>query len=180
VNKNEGKRLLGRFDGLKLGWFRDSLFFIAAVAVFIVVFRFVIGLAVVGGDSMDPTLRDGEIVVYYRLAGNYKAGDVVAMRVPAGEFYIKRVAAAGGKTVDIHDEKLFVDGQEANDVHAFGATKEETGAVIYPYYVRKGNVFVLGDNREVSKDSRMFGEVSLRQIKGKVIFRINKRGIKKV
>ena len=60
MNNIEEKRLLGRFDGLKLGWFRDSLFFIAAVVVFIVVFRFVIGLAVVGGASMDPTLKDGE------------------------------------------------------------------------------------------------------------------------
>lgn len=177
MNKLEGKRILEQFDGLKLGWFRDSLFFVAAVVVFIVVFRFVIGLAVVGGASMDPTLKDGEIVVYSRLSRNYKEGDVVAMRVPAGEFYIKRVAATGGKTVDIHDGKLFVDGNEVEDVHAFGSTKEETGAVIYPYYVRKGNVFVLGDNREVSKDSRMFGEVNTRQIKGKVIFRINKRGI---
>ena len=180
MNKLEGKRILGRFDGLKLGWFRDSLFFVAAVAVFIVVFRFVIGLSVVGGASMDPTLKDGEIVVYSRLARNYKEGDVVAMRVPAGEFYIKRVTATGGKTVDIHDGKLYVDGQETADEHAFGSTKEETGAVIYPYYVRKGNVFVLGDNREVSKDSRMFGEVNLRQIRGKVIFRINKKGITRV
>jgi signal peptidase I len=43
--------------------------------------------------------------------------------------------------------------------------------------VRDGNVFVLGDNREVSKDSRMFGEVNLRQIKGKVVLRINRDGI---
>lgn len=170
-------RFLGRFDGFKLGWLRDSLFFIAAIAVFVIVFRFVIGLSVVGGASMDPTLRDGDIVVYYRLSGNYSRGDIVAMRVPSGDFYIKRVAATGGQTVDIYDGKLHVDGREAPDGHANGATEEETGAVIYPYKVREGNVFVLGDNRAVSKDSRMFGEVNLRQIKGRVILRINKEGI---
>jgi signal peptidase I len=91
VNIIEGKRLLGRFDGLKLGWFRDSLFFIAAVAVFIVVFRFVIGLAVVGGASMDPTLKDGEIVVYSRLSRNYKPTAVVLAVASVIVFFITGV-----------------------------------------------------------------------------------------
>ena len=58
-------------------------------------------------------------------------------------------------------------------------TEEQTGAIIYPYKVREGNVFVLGDNRGVSKDSRMFGEVNLRQIKGRVVLRINRTGIER-
>ena len=177
MNRNKDKRLLGRFDAFKLGWLRDSLFFIAAIVVFIVVFRFVIGLSVVGGKSMDPTLKDGDFIVYNRLVRNYRTGDIVAMRVPSGDFYIKRVMATGGQTVDIFDGKLYVDDREADDPHANGATEEETGAVIYPYKVREGNVFVLGDNRAVSKDSRMFGEVNLRQIKGRVILRVNRRGI---
>ena len=126
---------------------------------------------------MDPTLKDGDIVVYFRMVHNYERGDVVAMRVPSGDFYIKRVAATGGQTVDIYDGKLHLDGAEVPDGHANGVTEEETGAVIYPYKVRDGNVFVLGDNRAVSKDSRMFGEVNLRQIKGRVFLMINKEGI---
>ena len=173
----EDKRLLGRFDGLKLGWLRDSLFFIAAVVIFVVVFRFVIGLSIVSGHSMDPTLTDGDLVVYSRLARSYEEGDVVAMRVPSGDFYIKRVMATGGHSVDVYDGRFYLDGEEADDRYANTSTEEETGAVIYPYKVRDGNVFVLGDNRAVSKDSRMFGEVSLRQIKGRVILRINKHGI---
>ena len=175
-NKGD-RRVLSRFDGLKLGWLRDSLFFVAAIVVCIIVFRFVIGFSVVSGASMDPTLKDGDFVVYYRMVRNYKEGDVVSMRVPSGDFYIKRVMATGGSTVDIYDGKVFVDGTQVTDEHANGITEEETGAVIYPYKVRDGNVFVLGDNREVSKDSRMFGEVNLRQIKGKVVLRINKDGI---
>ena len=140
------------------------------------VFRFVIGLSVVGGASMDPTLKDGDLVLYFRMTRSYEEGDVVAMRVPSGDFYIKRIAATGGQTVDVYGGRLHVDGIEVPDDHANGSTEEETGAVIYPYKVRSGNVFVLGDNREVSKDSRMFGEVSLRQIKGKVILKINRQG----
>lgn len=177
MNRSKDTRSLGRLDGFKLGWLRDSLFFIAAIVVFVIVFRFVIGLSVVGGSSMDPTLKDGDIVVYFRMVHNYERGDVVAMRVPSGDFYIKRVAATGGQTVDIYDGKLHLDGAEVPDGHANGVTEEETGAVIYPYKVRDGNVFVLGDNRAVSKDSRMFGEVNLRQIKGRVFLMINKEGI---
>lgn len=176
-NKTNDKRLLGRFDGLKLGWLRDSLFFIGAIAVFFIVFRFVIGLSVVGGRSMDPTLKDGDLVVYFRMERSYEDGDVVAMRVPSGDFYIKRVVATGGHTVDVYDGRLYVDGKEVPDENAFGTTQEVTGAVVYPYMIRDGNVFVLGDNREVSKDSRVFGEVNLRQIKGKVVLRINRSGV---
>lgn len=179
MDNGNGKRFLGRFDAFKLGWLRDSLFFVGAIAVFIVVFRFVIGLSVVGGASMDPTLKDGDVVVYYRMVRSFDQGDVVAMRVPSGEFYIKRVMAKGGQTVDVHDGKLYVDGAEASDEHANGVTEEQTGAIIYPYKVREGNVFVLGDNRGVSKDSRMFGEVNLRQIKGRVVLRINRTGVER-
>ena len=177
MNEYGSRRLLGRFDAFKLGWLRDSLFFVAAIVAFVVVFRFVIGLSIVGGKSMDPTLKDGDVVMYFRMTRSYQAGNIVAMRVPSGDFYIKRVAATGGQTVDIYDGKLYVDGQPAADEHANGETKEETGAVIYPYKVRDGNVFVLGDNRTVSKDSRMFGEVNLLQIKGRVVLKINREGI---
>lgn len=177
MNEHGSKRMMGRFDAFKLGWLRDSLFFLAAIAVFVIVFRFVIGLSVVGGRSMDPTLKDGDVVVYFRMARSYHAGDIVAMKVPSGDFYIKRVAATGGQTVDIYDGKFHVDGQVAADEHANGATEEETGAVIYPYKVRDGNAFVLGDNRAVSKDSRAFGEVNLRQIKGRVMLKVNREGI---
>lgn len=173
----EKNRRFERFNEYKLGWLRDSLFFIAAIAVVFVLFRFVIGLSVVGGDSMDPTLKDGNIVMYLRIGGDYSRGDVVSMRVPSGDYYIKRVAAVGGEVVDIYDGSVHVDGEARDDRHAKGQTAEESGAVIYPYLVREGNFFVLGDNREVSMDSRAFGEVNKRQIKGRVILRIGKDGI---
>ena len=171
------RRTFERFNEYKLGWLRDSLFFIAAIAIVFVVFRFLIGLSVVGGDSMYPTLKDGNVVMYLRIAGDYKPGDIVSMRVPSGDYYIKRVAAVGGEVVDIYDNSVHVDGKARDDSHAKGETAKESGAVIYPYIVREGNVFVLGDNREVSMDSRAFGEVNKRQIKGRIILRIGKDGI---
>ena len=106
-----------------------------------------------------------------------KPGDVITMRVPSGEYYVKRVAATAGETVELIDGDVYIDGSLMDDPWGEGETNEESGAVIYPYTVQDGNVFVLGDNREVSMDSRMFGEVNRRQIRGRMILVIGAGGI---
>lgn len=172
--------ILERYNGLKLEWLHDSMWFIVIITIVFVLFRFVIGLSVVGGDSMYPTLQDGQLVLYTRIVREYVPGDVVTMHVPSGEYYVKRVIAAGGDVVDLRQGKVYVNGSDVQDQFGFGQTERATGAVIYPYTVRKGNVFVLGDNREVSMDSRTFGEVSYRQIRGKILYRIDYHGLHKV
>ncbi len=169
--------ILERYNGLKLEWLHDSIWFILIIFAVFILFRFVIGLAVVGGDSMYPTLQDGQLVLYSRIVREYKPGDVISMHVPSGEYYVKRVIAAGGDVVDLRQGKIFVNNEESEDTFGYGKTERATGAVIYPYTVRAGNVFVLGDNREVSMDSRTFGEVSYRQIKGKILYRIDFQGL---
>ena len=136
----EKGRFLEQYNSKKLGWLHDSLFFIVLIAAAFVLFRFVIGVSVIGGDSMDPTLKDGEIVVYLRIVPEYRQGDVISMRVTSGDYYVKRVAAVGGDTVDIYDGDVYVNGIEWQDGHENGDTMEESGSVIYPYAVRKGNV----------------------------------------
>lgn len=172
--------MMEQFNHYKLGWLHDSLFFIVMIVSSVILFRFIIGIAIVGGESMYPTLADGDVVVYLRVTPSYKVGDIISVRVPSNDYYIKRVVATGGDEVDIIDGKLVVNGIEQEEMWAYGETKEESGAIIYPYTVYEGNVFVLGDNREVSLDSRTFGEVSLHQIKGKIFFQIHigKRGEK--
>lgn len=174
-----GERVLEKHNARKLDWLRDSLWFIAMIAAVFVLFRFVIGLSVISGESMEPALHDGNTVIYLRPVSRYEPGDIVSVRVPSGKFYVKRVAATGGDEVDIYDGLLHIDGAEADDPHAFGETQKEEGAVIYPYKVRDNNYFVLGDNRENSIDSRFFGEVNKRQIKGRIVLVIGKSGIRK-
>lgn len=164
------RRFLERYNDRKLWWLRESLLLLVLIAAVFILFRFVIGIAIVGGNSMEPTLQDGDFVLYSRIVRQYRPGDVISMRVPSGEYYVKRVIAVGGDTVDLQDGRVLVNGEPLQDDRGTGETQEETGAVIYPYKVREGNVFVLGDNREVSMDSRAFGEVSRRQIRGKVLF----------
>ena len=173
----EKKRFLERYNALKLGWLHDAIHFAILLAVLIVLFRFVIGFAMVGGDSMAPTLQDGEVVLYVRIVPEYRRGDVVSVRVPSGDYYVKRVAAVGGDTVDLHDGLVYINGEPAADEWAAGLTYEEKGAVIYPYTVREGSMFLLGDNRTVSMDSRAFGEVGRRQVKGKILLHFGPEGI---
>lgn len=165
-------RFLEKYNAYKLEWLHDSIHLIVLIAVVFFVFRFVIGFSMVGGESMDPQLRDGDLVLYFRMVRDYEPGDVISIRVPSGDYYVKRVAAVGGDTVDVRDGRVYVNERELADGRARGETLEESGAVIYPYRVRKGNVFVLGDNRPASMDSRAFGEVNLRQIRGKILLRI--------
>lgn len=174
----EEKRVLESFNAYKLEWLRDSMWFFIMAAVIIVLFRFIIGISVIEGDSMEPTLSNGNLVVYFRPAANYHVGDIVSVRVPSGKYYIKRIAAAGDSTVEIYGGKLHVDGEESDDPHAYGETVREAGAVVYPYEVRKGNYFLLGDNREASVDSRYFGEVGNIQIKGRIILSVSGDGIR--
>ena len=173
-------RMLEKYNGHKLDWLRDSLWFIVMILVVFVLLRFVIGLSVIAGESMEPTLHDGDIVVYLRPVRTYQTGDIVSIKVPSGKYYVKRVAASGGSVVDIYDDSLFVDGKETTDPHAEGVTGKEEGAVVYPYAVREDSYFVLGDNREASVDSRFFGEVNRRQIKGRIFLAVSKAGMRRV
>ena len=92
------KRILDKYNGRKLEWLHDSFLFIVLMAAAVILFRFVIGMAIVRGDSMKPSLEDGTVVVYLRPVWEYKPGDVVSVRVPSGDYYVKRVIAAGGES----------------------------------------------------------------------------------
>ncbi len=164
-------RRFEKYNAYKLEWLHDSIHFIVLIVAVFALFRFVIGLSVVGGDSMVPNLLDQDIVVYSRLSRDYQPGDIIAMRVPSGEYYVKRVIATGGDIVEVRNGHVRVNGVEIEDPWGYGETRAERGTVIYPYPVREGNVFVLGDNRRVSMDSRTFGEVNIRQIRGRIVLR---------
>lgn len=160
----------------KLSWSRQEriaydLVSICLMAVLIyMLFQFVIGAALVNGNSMYPTLQHNQLVVFFRLMPEYKTGDVVSVRMPSGEFYVKRIIGVPGDVVDIRDEKLYVNGVEQNEPYAQGLTQAEAGSVEYPLTVEPGKYFILGDNRENSNDSRAFGAVIKERITGKVVF----------
>lgn len=79
------RRSFGKWDGFKYGWLKDTKLFLFLLLAVFAIFRFVIGLSFVKGESMEPTLHDGEMVMYLRLSPGYHRGDVVSVRIQGGE-----------------------------------------------------------------------------------------------
>lgn len=169
-----------KFDGFKYGWLKDGEKFIVLLLIVFLVFRFVIGFSMVKGDSMEPTLVHGELVLYGRFYQNYDTGDVVSVRIPSGEYYVKRVIATEGDTIDIKDGQVWLNGKLFEEPYIEGETLPKEGAVRYPLTLEKGQVFVMGDHRDVSMDSRSFGVIGERQIKGKLLLHAGKYYIRPV
>lgn len=164
------RKKFSKLDGLKYGWLKDAKKFLLLFAVVFFLLQLVMGISFVKGDSMEPTLQDGELVVYLRLGQKYKRGDVVPVRIPTGEYYVKRVIAVPGDTVEIKAEGIYVNGALLEEPYAQGSAQSKGGNVRYPLTLEEGQVFVVGDNRDVSVDSRSFGVVGTRQIRGRILF----------
>ena len=147
---------------------------IAIMIVFLLIFRVI----VVSGDSMMDTLIDGDYLlclsnVFYK---NPQPGDVIVASKQSfddGAAIIKRVIATEGQIVDIDFDRgiVYVDGLPLEEDYIKNLTTRSEG-VIFPLIVEEGCIFVLGDNRAVSKDSRHpeIGLIDTRQVLGKALF----------
>lgn len=173
-------RRFRKYDGLKYGWLKDGEKFILLLVIVFLIFRFVIGFSIVKGQSMMPTLQNNELVLYVRLHSEYQSGDVVSVKIPSGEYYVKRVIATGGDTIDLHDGNVYINGELLEEDYIQGYTNEQSGSIKYPLTLKEGQVFIMGDNREGSVDSRTFGVVGERQIKGELLLHAGKFYIEKV
>lgn len=149
---------------------RTLLEFAILIIIIFVVFRLIVGMSPVEGDSMYPTLHDKDTVFYNKLTKDYVRGDIVAIEMPGGDMYVKRIIGVVGDTVNLNDGKVYVNGKEVKEPWAYGETKSTEGGLVYPVTVKEGQVFVLGDNREVSDDSRMFGPVNIEDTQGKLLW----------
>lgn len=148
---------------------------VSAVVAGILIFMFVGRINGIDGRSMMQTLQDGDTIILSNLFLVPKFGDIVFIKTDAyGDTpIVKRVIATAGQTVDINFEKgvVSVDGKELveNYVNTLTTNRENfTGPVTVPY----GHVFVMGDNRNESADSRKdtIGMVDVQSILGKVYF----------
>ncbi len=154
---------------------------VAFVAV-TMVFTFAARVITVEGISMEPTYFDGDRVLVTKLAGEARQGDVVIVVHALQETIIKRVVATEGQTVDFDQQsgELLVDGlplkgEEFGIENGITFLPDRPGQVMeFPQQVPEGCVFVLGDNRMHSTDSRYVevGMVDRRNILGRVVFNL--------
>ena len=96
-----------------------------------------------------------------------------------GDYYVKRVIAAAGDTIEIKDGNVYLNEEILDEPYIQGRTFVQEGAVRYPLTLEEDQLFVMGDNREASMDSRTFGAVGKRQIKGKILLQGGKFYIRK-
>ncbi len=145
---------------------------VAAVVIAVVVIRTqFIDTVTVSSDSMAPTVCNGDTIVVQRLGGgdDVEVDDIVTFTGPVdGQPTIKRIVAVAGQSVAIKDAGLFVDGHEIAESYVDHATID--GVYAPTVTVPQGHVFVLGDHRETSIDSRVFGPLSTQAINGRLLF----------
>jgi signal peptidase I len=165
-----------------VGIIRD-IFIALVLAVFIRTFA--VQAYKIPSGSMIPTLLVGDYILVNRLAyglripyykyvfrwGEIKRGDVIVFVFPEdpSKDFIKRVIALPGETIEIKRKKIYIDGREIEDKWGFfsddyvGPPRDDFG----PFQVPPEHVFVMGDNRDESNDSRFWGPVNIQNIKGK-------------
>ncbi len=163
--KQEGKELYEWVQAL-----------VCSVLAVVVLFTFIIRLIGVEGHSMVPTLQDGDrlLVLNSMLYDDYQYGDIVVLRKASflDEPIVKRVIATAGQTVDIDFKtgSVYVDGVLLKEDYINELTFTEEGTS-FPLTVPEGCVFVMGDNRNHSSDSRdsRLGTVDIRYVIGKAV-----------
>jgi signal peptidase I len=141
------------------------------IALFIRMFFF--STHMVQGESMMPTLQDGNFLAvnkFQSVEENLDRFDVVVHNSENGDHYVKRVIGMPGDTIEYRDNVLYLNGEATEEPYL--EEYKQNGAVTEDFTlgqkVPKGHVFVLGDNREHSTDGRVYGFVKIDQIVGEV------------
>jgi signal peptidase I len=162
---------------------RQVIEFVLTIAVAFLVAQavrtWVIQPYVVPTGSMLPTIQLGDQVLankfIYRLRAP-AAGDIVVfdnpMPLPGEETLIKRVIAVGGQKVDLQGGKVVVDGVALKEYYTYGQASDPlpNSRIEFPVYVPQGYLWLMGDNRTSSQDSRYFGPVAVSAVHGQAFF----------
>lgn len=164
-------------DGLTPAQRRSARLALAIVApltallfALILVFFVLYDTTTVDGPSMYPTLRDHDYVLLTKGLATPQRGDIVVLRVRykgKTEEWVKRIVAIGGDTVTVSGNLLVINGRGEQFPHMImdGGERQPTGQVVVP----DGQIYIAGDNRSVSLDSRFVGTFPVTSIHGRVV-----------
>jgi signal peptidase I len=151
-------------------WTRDLA---VALGLAIVVMIFLYQPVKVEGTSMNPLLSDQERIFINKFVYHFEPierGDVIVFWYPLdrSKSFIKRVVGLPGETIEIRDGHLYINGQELADQYVPAGYLD--GSTYAPHRIPEEGYFVMGDHRDSSNDSRVFGPVPRQFIYGKAVF----------
>lgn len=138
-------------------------------------FNHVFLITQVHGNDMFPSMKDGDLIICYRLQRQFAKNDVVVY-TENGYSRVGRVAARELDLIDLSDSGMLTVNGAAQSADILFPTYPREGAV-YPYRVPEGMYYLLGDYRTKATDSRDYGPVTEEQIIGKVITVLRRRGL---
>jgi signal peptidase I len=161
--KGEGGRVPWRM--LLRSWLQTA---VITAALFFLITRFAVQGFAVSGSCMEPNLHTGERILgnkFVYTVARPARGDVIVFRYPLdpSKTYIKRVIALPGETICILSGRVFIDGRELPEPYVVNSPHGDFG----PEKVGPGRLFVMGDYRDESNDSRAWGEVPISNVKAK-------------
>jgi signal peptidase I len=159
---------------------------VLTLIIFFVIQTFVAQPYKVQQQSMEHTLEPDQYVLVDKLTprfDTYKRGDIVVFTPPAawapedGTPFIKRVIGLGGDTIEVRDGSVYVNGTKINEPYLYAASPADSpqpttvSGDASRWVVADGDLFLMGDHRENSQDSRTFGEVPVSQVIGRAWLR---------
>lgn len=152
---------------------------IKIVSIFLViafVFTFIFGMYRVNDTSMVPNISPGDMILFYRLDKDFVVGETVVYSYNK-ENKIGRIVAMPGDVVNIDEKGLVVNNSHQYEPKIYKETLPFTDGIKYPVKLKENEIFLLADNRDKSVDSRLFGPVEKKFIKGKIFTLLRRRGI---
>lgn len=151
-------------------FWKEAKDYILIIVAVLIIRTFIVTPAIVDGASMDYTLEDGQLVFINKFVYNIKDVErfdiVVLNNEEDNDRIIKRIIGLPNETIEYNNNQLYVNGKLVEQNYEVEATEDFT------VVTKENEYFVLGDNRDVSKDSRMLGNFNKEDIVGRVNFRI--------
>lgn len=191
----QNEKKMGLFENIKAEVIVIIETMLISLFVVALVFTYLVRVATVNGSSMEKTMFPKEKLIAWSLFYKPERGDIIIAdtdvatilgdngeiieRNGLGKQIVKRVIATGGQTLDINFEsgEVYVDGNKIDEPYITALTHMDEGAFTgkYPITIPEGYLFVMGDNRPVSKDSRSLevGLISEDAVTGEVFFRVS-------
>ena len=157
----KGSAWSGIWDWVKAG--------LVALVIAFLIHQFLFAQFRVDGISMEPTLLNGERLLVDKIPyyfGPPKPGDIIIFHAPDGMDWVKRVIGVPGDTIQVYKGKLILNGKVVREPFINGPMNPYRN--FGPVKVPPGHLFVMGDNRNVSEDSRVIGPIPISKVVGRV------------